>query len=69
MKYSYITDEKLRSSLQRKREEVSKKNTVKVDGKSLKQPVDSKKISSPKKVRTNRKFESLKAKKKLGKKI
>ena len=68
MKYSYITDEKLRSSLQRKREEVSKKNTVKVDGKSLKQPVDSKKISSPKKVRTNRKFESLKAKKKFGKK-
>ena len=65
MKYSYVTDEKLRKSLQRKREETSLKDTPEVAKKLAKESKGSSKKSTPKKLRTNKKFESLKAKKNL----
>ena len=68
MKYSYVTNEKLRKSLQKKREELSSKDANKVDEQQSKQSVESTKKTTPKKVRTNKKFESLKAKKKVLKK-
>ena len=68
MKYSYVTNEKLRNSLQRKREELSSKDANKVNEQQSKQFAESSKKTTPKKVRTNKKFESLKAKKKVSKK-
>ena len=68
MKYSYVTDEKLRNSLQRKRDELSRKDTNEVKDQQSKQSPESAKRITPKKVRTNKKFESLKAKKKVIKK-
>ncbi len=67
MQYSFVTDEKLRKSLQRKREEASKKDTTEIGEKSVKESKEATKISPPKKLRTNKKFESLKAKKKFSK--
>ena len=69
MKYSYVGDEKLRKSLEAKRKELNDKKIKQNPEKQLIQPRKTAKSSNaPKKVRTNKKFETLKAKRKFNKK-
>ena len=68
MKYSFVGDEKLRKALEEKRKELNDKKINQNPEKQLSIPKKTAKSNAPKKVRTNKKFESLKAKRKFNKK-